>query len=81
MKFMRTMAVIVAAAATSTALGGFMPAYAEPSAPATVTVRPNPWYANGPFQGWGTSLAWFANATGQYGEPGSITRSSGNPVT
>lgn len=81
MKFMRTMAVIIAAAATSTAVGGLMPAYAEPSSPTTATVRPNPWYANGPFQGWGTSLAWFANATGQYGEPGSITRSSGNSVT
>lgn len=42
------------------------------------TVTPNPWYANGPFEGWGTSLAWLANATGSYGEEGSITRSSGD---
>ena len=42
------------------------------------TVTPNPWYQNGPFEGWGTSLAWFANATGNYGEPGSITTSSGD---
>ena len=42
------------------------------------TVTPNPWYANGPFEGWGTSLAWLANATGNYGEEGSITRSSGD---
>lgn len=38
-----------------------------------VVVTPNPWYANGPFNGWGTSLAWLANATGNYGEEGSIT--------
>jgi hypothetical protein len=30
------------------------------------TITPNPWDASGPFQGWGTSLAWFANATGGY---------------
>lgn len=36
-------------------------------------VTPNPWYANGPFDGWGTSLAWFANATGNYGEEGFVT--------
>lgn len=38
-----------------------------------VVVTPNPWYANGPFDGWGTSLAWFANATGNYGEEGFVT--------
>jgi galactan exo-1,6-beta-galactobiohydrolase (non-reducing end) len=48
---------------------------------ATATVTPNPWYANGPFKGWGTSLAWFANATGSYGEAGSISRSSGDAQT
>lgn len=47
----------------------------------TIKVTPNPWYADGPFQGWGTSLAWFANATGNYGEPGSISQSSGDPQT
>jgi O-glycosyl hydrolase len=35
-------------------------------APASVTVRPNPSYRGDAFQGWGTSLAWFANATGGY---------------
>ncbi|WP_434443213.1 RICIN domain-containing protein [Lentzea sp. E54] len=41
------------------------------AAPATaavdaVTVRPDPTYQQEPFQGWGTSLVWFANATGGY---------------
>ncbi|MCS7475245.1 RICIN domain-containing protein [Umezawaea endophytica] len=33
---------------------------------AAVTVRPDPSYQQQPFQGWGTSLVWFANATGGY---------------
>lgn len=37
-----------------------------------ITVTPNPWYANS-FDGWGTSLAWFANATGSLGEESAIT--------
>ncbi|MBP2479587.1 O-glycosyl hydrolase [Crossiella equi] len=47
-------------------------AVAVPSAaaqPAAVTVRPDPSYQQEPFQGWGTSLIWFANATGGYPEP------------
>ncbi|WP_265520447.1 Ig-like domain-containing protein [Oerskovia flava] len=32
----------------------------------TVTVTPDPSYAGQPFEGWGTSLVWFANATGDY---------------
>lgn len=31
-----------------------------------VTVRPDPAYRGQEFQGWGTSLVWFANATGGY---------------
>jgi len=31
-----------------------------------VTVTPDPSYAGEPFEGWGTSLVWFANATGDY---------------
>ena len=41
------------------------PATAAPTGTA-VTVTPNPWYAGETFQGWGTSLVWFANATGGY---------------
>ncbi|WP_062137352.1 glycoside hydrolase [Demequina aestuarii] len=41
---------------------------AAPSADAatSLTITPNPRYANTDFQGWGTSLVWFANATGGY---------------
>ncbi|WP_207453952.1 Ig-like domain-containing protein [Herbiconiux sp. SYSU D00978] len=38
---------------------------ATPAAP-QVTVRPDPSYQGAPFEGWGTSLVWFANATGDY---------------
>ncbi len=31
-----------------------------------VRITPNPAYASAPFEGWGTSLVWFANATGGY---------------
>ncbi|MGI5160991.1 glycoside hydrolase [Microbispora sp. CA-102843] len=31
-----------------------------------VTVRPDPSYQGQPFEGWGTSLVWFANVTGGY---------------
>ncbi|WP_418969534.1 Ig-like domain-containing protein [Alloscardovia omnicolens] len=66
------------AAATLLAVGVAIPtATSTPSALAadaqTITVTPNPWITNGPFEGWGTSLAWFANATGKYGEEGFIT--------
>ncbi|WP_413755579.1 RICIN domain-containing protein [Streptomyces sp. MMBL 11-3] len=33
---------------------------------ASVTVRPDPSYQQEEFEGWGTSLVWFANATGDY---------------
>jgi O-glycosyl hydrolase len=36
------------------------------SSAATATVRPDPSYVDRPFEGWGTSLVWFANATGNY---------------
>lgn len=35
-------------------------------AAASVRITPNPSYASDPFEGWGTSLVWFANATGGY---------------
>lgn len=34
-----------------------------------VTVRVDPSYRQQEFEGWGTSLVWFANATGDYPEP------------
>ncbi|GGV41097.1 hypothetical protein GCM10010277_29620 [Streptomyces longisporoflavus] len=36
------------------------------AASAEVTVRPDPSYRHEKFEGWGTSLVWFANATGDY---------------
>ncbi|MFF3334091.1 RICIN domain-containing protein [Streptomyces sp. NPDC002888] len=36
------------------------------AAAASVTVRPDPSYQQEKFEGWGTSLVWFANATGDY---------------
>ncbi|MFH8486973.1 glycoside hydrolase [Streptomyces longisporoflavus] len=38
------------------------------AASAEVTVRPDPSYRHEKFEGWGTSLVWFANATGDYPE-------------
>ncbi|MFC9056860.1 glycoside hydrolase [Streptomyces sp. NPDC057074] len=57
---------VLTALATGAALMG-VPAQAEPAAPAaSVTVRPDPSYRQERFEGWGTSLVWFANATGDY---------------
>ncbi|WP_432099155.1 glycoside hydrolase [Streptomyces sp. WAC 04229] len=57
---------VLTALATGAALIG-VPAQAEPAAPAaSVTVRPDPSYRQERFEGWGTSLVWFANATGDY---------------
>ena len=50
-------------AATALTLSTAAPAVAAVEA---VTVRPDPTYQQEPFQGWGTSLIWFANATGGY---------------
>lgn len=53
------------------AVGGLTPATSAQAATtdasgSATTITPNPWDASQPFQGWGTSLAWFANATGGY---------------
>ncbi|GHE35249.1 glycoside hydrolase [Streptomyces capitiformicae] len=39
------------------------------AAQSAVTVRIDPSYRQQEFEGWGTSLVWFANATGRYPEP------------
>ncbi|GGU24739.1 RICIN domain-containing protein [Lentzea flava] len=60
----RIPAVLAASAlALSTVVSSGVPAVA---AVESVTVRPDPTYQHEPFQGWGTSLVWFANATGGY---------------
>lgn len=67
MKSARLIAFAAAAALGATAL---VAPFAEPQPAAAaadaVTITPNPAYASAPFEGWGTSLVWFANATGGY---------------
>ncbi|PLS28920.1 bacterial Ig-like domain-containing protein [Bifidobacterium parmae] len=73
----------LAAAATLTTGGAFAAvgtAEAADGNATIVTVTPNPWYAN-EFDGWGTSLAWFANATGGLGEESSITTNLGDEAS
>ncbi|GAA3958957.1 glycoside hydrolase [Actinoplanes auranticolor] len=67
MRFRSLAAACTAAAVTLSVLTGGNARAAEPDAggPA-VTVRPDPSYQGQAFEGWGTSLAWFANATGDY---------------
>ncbi|MEV3966834.1 glycoside hydrolase [Streptomyces sp. NPDC050698] len=60
-------AIGVTAVATGTMLATTtLPAAHADSAATGVTVRPDPSYAGEKFEGWGTSLVWFANATGDY---------------
>ncbi|MFE7271459.1 glycoside hydrolase [Streptomyces sp. NPDC057623] len=42
---------------------------ADPVPRSAVTVRIDPSYQQEEFEGWGTSLVWFANATGNYPDP------------
>ncbi|MFE6488389.1 ricin-type beta-trefoil lectin domain protein, partial [Streptomyces sp. NPDC057757] len=56
----------VTALATGAALVTAPPTSAETVTAAAVTVRPDPSYKADSFEGWGTSLVWFANATGDY---------------
>ncbi|MGW6061508.1 RICIN domain-containing protein [Streptomyces sp. NPDC055189] len=55
----------ITALATGAALLTTPPQQAA-AADAAVTVRPDPSYRHEKFEGWGTSLVWFANATGDY---------------
>lgn len=57
----------LAAAGTVASLPG-SPTPAAAATASAVTITPNPAYQNAAFEGWGTSLAWFANATGGYPE-------------
>ncbi|MGA1836898.1 glycoside hydrolase [Herbiconiux sp. 11R-BC] len=56
----------MSAAALTGGLGGFTSAPASAATGTPVTITPNPAYQNDAFEGWGTSLVWFANATGDY---------------
>ncbi|ASO22033.1 O-glycosyl hydrolase [Actinoalloteichus hoggarensis] len=55
----------VVAMAAGAASAGAGPAVAEEPTSA-VTITPDPSYQGQEFEGWGTSLVWFANATGDY---------------
>ncbi len=55
---------LVGGALLAAPIGGAAPAAAADG----TTITPNPAYAGESFEGWGTSLVWFANATGDYPE-------------
>ncbi|WP_082104311.1 discoidin domain-containing protein [Demequina soli] len=60
-----TLACTLAAGGLVAGAGAAAPAVAaETGTPVTIT--PNPAYQGDAFEGWGTSLVWFANATGGY---------------
>ena len=58
-------AALVAGALTAGVAAAPPPASAA-DAPSAVRITPNPASATEAFEGWGTSLVWFANATGNY---------------
>lgn len=65
------LAVPVVLALAATTAGGPAAAAPAPSSDTdipSVTVRPDPSYAGGGWEGWGSSLVWSANATGDYPE-------------
>ena len=65
----RSIAALGAGALTAGLLVTMVPAAPSAQAAGTpVTIAPNPAYVSEPFEGWGTSLVWFANATGGYPE-------------
>lgn len=57
---------LCAALATSGLVAAAVGAASPATAATALTITPNPAYAGEPFQGWGNSLVWFANATGDY---------------
>jgi len=69
---MKSSGLIALAAVAALGITGLVSPLAAPepavaaSPDAAVTITPNPAYASEPFEGWGTSLVWFANATGGY---------------
>ncbi|PWI12891.1 ricin-type beta-trefoil lectin domain protein [Streptomyces sp. Act143] len=67
----RSRRLLTAASMTALATGAALLSVPAPlaqadTATASVTVQPDPSYKQAPFEGWGTSLVWFANATGDY---------------
>jgi O-glycosyl hydrolase len=63
----RRLTALLTGAALTSALLAVPIGAAQPAAAADgTTITPNPWYQGEAFEGWGTSLVWFANATGGY---------------
>ncbi|MES5820778.1 glycoside hydrolase [Streptomyces sp. RG80] len=67
----RSRRLLGAASMTALATGAALLSVPAPLAQAdtvtaSVTVQPDPSYKQEKFEGWGTSLVWFANATGDY---------------
>ncbi|MER6386867.1 glycoside hydrolase [Streptomyces sp. NPDC001523] len=59
-----TLAASLAAVAALLAGGAAPPPAATAATPAALPIRIDPGYQQQPFEGWGTSLAWFAHVTG-----------------
>ncbi|KZX21818.1 glycoside hydrolase [Rathayibacter tanaceti] len=68
MSFRRVAALATSAALATGALLAIPAAAAPAQAADTFRITPNPAFAGEAFEGWGTSLVWFANATGNYPE-------------
>lgn len=67
MKSPRLLALLCSGSLAAGALVAGSAATAAPAAAAaTVRITPQPAVPSDPFEGWGTSLVWFANATGGY---------------
>ncbi|WP_162621859.1 Ig-like domain-containing protein [Microbacterium suaedae] len=66
--FRRAAAVTTGAALVAGGLVALPTVSTALAAERSVTITPNPGYAGEEFEGWGTSLVWFANATGDYPE-------------
>ncbi|MCQ6269597.1 discoidin domain-containing protein [Pseudarthrobacter sp. R1] len=62
----RPVAALAAAATAAAGLALLPPAPAAAAEATSVTITPNPASRSEAFQGWGTSLVWFANATAGY---------------
>ena len=68
MSFRRVAALATSAALAAGALLAIPAAAAPAQAADAFRITPNPAAAGEAFEGWGTSLVWFANATGGYPE-------------
>lgn len=67
--YARKLTALGASAAVVASAFVVLPSAAAPAAAAdAVRITPNPAYAGEAYEGWGTSLVWFANATGNYPE-------------